>query len=234
MKQVSGSAATAAKRRRGTIIPLPTTARGQRTRQRLIDAAEQVFGELGFHNAGIVEITQQAEVALGTFYLYFPDKKAIFDDLVRTLNARLRRTITERVRDIDDRLEQEVVGFETFFEFVRKHRNLYRVILQAETVDESIYRWHYETLAEGYVRGLRRAQAAGQVRTDLDAETLAYSLMGMAEALGSRYVLWDGKLPPLAARRTIRRFLEGGLRTRGGRGGAPAKSSPLRIGAKRR
>ena len=238
----------AAKRRRGTIVPLPATARGQRTRQRLIDAAEQVFGELGFHNAGIVEITQRAKVALGTFYLYFPDKKTIFDDLVRTLNARLRRTITDRVRDLDDRLEQEVVGFETFFEFVRKHRNLYRVILQAETVDESIYRWHYQTLADGYVRGLRRAQAAGQVRTDLDAETLAYSLMGMAEALGSRYVLWDGTLPPLAARRTIRRFLEGGLRTRGGRrpgvagakptrggrGGAPAKNSLSRIGAKRR
>src|SRR6266508_6756839 len=234
MKQVSGSTATAAKRRRGTIVPLPATARGQRTRQRLIDAAEQVFGELGFHNAGIVEITQQAEVALGTFYLYFPDKKAIFDDLVRTLNVRLRRTITERVRDIDDRLEQEVVGFETFFEFVRKHRNLYRVILQAETVDESIYRWHYETLAEGYVRGLRRAQAAGQVRTDLDAETLAYSLLGMAEALGSRYVLWDGKLPPLAARRTIRRFLEGGLRTRGGRRPGVEGAKPLRKPGSRR
>jgi len=234
MKQVSGSRDTAAKRRRGTIVPLPATARGQRTRQRLIDAAEQVFGELGFHNAGIVEITQRAEVALGTFYLYFPDKKAIFDDLVRTLNSRLRRTISERVRDIDDRLEQEVAGFETFFEFVREHRNLYRVILQAETVDESIYRWHYRTLADGYMRGLRRAQAAGQVRTDLDAETLAYSLMGMAESLGSRYVLWDGKLPPLAARRTIRRFLEGGLRTRGGRGGAPAKRGLMRIGAKRR
>lgn len=197
---------------RASIIALPVTSRGQRTRQKLIDAAETVFGELGYHNAGIVEITQRADVALGTFYLYFPDKKSVFDDLVRTLNARLRKAIAERVRDIDDRLEQEVVGFETFFEFVRKHRNLYRVILQAETVDEDLYRWHYETLAGGYVRGLRAAQAAGQIRTDLDAETLAYALMGMAEALGSRYVLWDGKLPPPSARRTIRSFLEGGMR----------------------
>ena len=186
--------------------------RGQRTRQRLLDAAEEVFGELGFHNAGIVEITQRADVALGTFYLYFPDKKAIFEDLVHTLNARLRRTIATRVRDMDDRLEQEVVGFETFFDFVRKHRNLYKVILQAETVDEPLFRWHYRTLADGYVRGLRRAQTAGQVRADLDPETLAYSLMGIAESLGSRYVLWDGKLPPPAARKTIRAFLEGGLR----------------------
>ncbi len=199
---------------RAPLIPLPTTPRGQRTRQKLLAAAEEVFGELGFHNAGIVEITQRADVALGTFYLYFPDKKSIFEDLVRTLNARLRAAIRERIRDLDDRLEQEVAGFETFFDFVRKHRNLYKVILQAETVDEELYRWHYRTLAEGYVRGLRRAQAAGQVRSDLDAETLAYSLMGMAEALGSRYVLWDGKLPPAAARRTIRAFLEGGLGAR--------------------
>src|SRR6266542_6742949 len=133
MKQVSGSAATAAKRRRGTIIPLPATARGQRTRQRLIDAAEQVFGELGYHNAGIVEITQKANVALGTFYLYFPDKRAIFRDLVQTLNERLRTTIRERVDGIADRLEVEVAGFETFFRFVREHRDLYRVVLQAET-----------------------------------------------------------------------------------------------------
>ena len=197
---------------RATIIPLPTTPRGQRTRQKLLTAAEEVFGELGYHNAGIVEITQHADVALGTFYLYFPDKKSIFQDLVRTLNTRLRAAIGERIRGIDDRLEQEVVGFETFFEFVRKHKNLYKVILQAETVDEELYRWHYRTLAEGYVRGLRRAQAAGQVRSDLDAETLSYSLMGIAQGLGSRYVLWDGKLPPPAARRTIRAFLEGGLR----------------------
>jgi AcrR family transcriptional regulator len=217
MKQASGSAALARRSKRGqtkraAVIPLPTTPRGQRTRQKLLDSAEAVFGEAGFHNAGIIEITQRADVALGTFYLYFRDKKSIFDDLVHTLNSRMRRTISERVRDVDDRLEQEVIGFETFFEFVRKHRNLYRVILQAETVDEDLYRWHYRTLADGYVRGIRRAQAAGQVRTDLDAETMAYALMGMAEALGSRYVLWDGKLPPLSSRRTIRAFLEGGMR----------------------
>jgi AcrR family transcriptional regulator len=219
MKQDSGSIAVRRARgeRAATIIPLPTTARGQRTRQKLLDAAEAVFGELGFHNAGIVEITQRADVALGTFYLYFPDKRSIFNDLVRGLNARLRAAIRERISGVDDRLEQEVAGFETFFEFVRRHRNLYRVILQAETVDEDLYRWHYRTLADGYVRGLRRAQAAGQVRTDLDPETLAYALMGMAESLGSRYVLWDRKLPPLPARRTIRSFLEGGLR-------APKKS----------
>ena len=194
--------------------PFPLTARGQRTRQALLDAAEKVFGELGFHNAGIVEITQAASVALGTFYLYFPDKRAIFRELVRTLNTRLRASIQERVAGLPDRIDVEVAGFEEFFRFVREHNNLYRVVLQAETVDEEIYRWHYRTIASGYVRGLREAQAKGQVRTDLDAETLAYALMGMSEKLGMRSVLWEARLPSAAARRTIRSFLEGGLATK--------------------
>lgn len=194
-----------------SVRPIPLTLRGRRTRQALLDAAEKVFGELGFHNAGIVEITQAAKVALGTFYLYFPDKRAIFRELVRALNGRLRETIRERIAGIDDRVEAEVTGFETFFRFVSEHRNLYRVVLQAETVDEEIYRWHYQTLARGYVRYLRVAQAKGQIRGDLDAETIAYALMGVAEAVGMRSVLWEGRLPTPAARRTLRSFLEGAI-----------------------
>ena len=214
MKQVSVPRASRRRAAAATALvarPIPITARGRRTRQALLDAAEKVFGELGFHNAGIVEITQSAGVALGTFYLYFPDKRTIFRELVRALNERLRATISERVRGIDDRLEVEVAGFETFFRFVRQHHDLYRVVLQAATVDEEIYRWHYRTLAAGYVRGLRKAQAKGQVRKDLDAETVAYALMGIAEALGMRTVLWERRLPSAAAHRTIRSFLVGAL-----------------------
>ncbi len=192
----------------------PSTPRGRRTRQALLDAAEAVFGERGYHSATIVEITLRAKVAPGTFYLYFPDKKAAFDELVRALNQRLRAEIRAAIADLGDRLEQEVVGFETFFRFVRRHRNLYRVIRQAEFVDEELYRWHYRTLARGYVRGLVAAQHAGQVRADLDPEALAYCLMAMAEALGMRWVLWEGRLPGPAVRRTLRDFLRSGLATK--------------------
>ncbi len=191
--------------------PLPVTARGQRTRQRILDAAEQVFGQGGYHKAGIAEITQRAEVALGTFYLYFPDKHAVFADLVRTLNHRLRKEIQMAIADAEDRVDQEVIGFETFFRFVDRHRNLYLTMAQAQAVAPELYRWHYETLARGYVRGLRDAQAKGQIAADIDPVTTAYSLMGIAEALGMRWILWDRRPPVGRARRTLRKLLEGAL-----------------------
>ncbi len=196
--------------------PLPVTARGQRTRQKLIDAAEHVFGGAGYHQAGIAEITQRAGVGLGTFYLYFPDKHAIFADLVRTLNHRLRADIQASIAALDDRVDQEVAGFEAFFTFLEHHRNLYQVIRQAEAVDPSLHRWHYETLAKGYVRGLRAAQVGGQIAGDLDPEAVAFALMGIAEAFGMRWVYWDKKRPSAAARRSVRLLIERGLRPRAG------------------
>lgn len=194
---------------------LPVTARGQRTRQKLIDAAEHVFGGAGYHQAGIAEITQRAGVGLGTFYLYFPDKHAIFADLVRALNHRLRAEIQAAIASLDDRVEQEVAGFEAFFKFLEHHRNLYQVIREAESVDPALHRWHYETLAKGYTRGLRDAQARRQISRDLDPEAVAFALMGMAEAFGMRWVHWDKRRPTLAARRSLRLLIERALRPSG-------------------
>ncbi|MEP6813740.1 MAG: TetR/AcrR family transcriptional regulator, partial [Actinomycetota bacterium] len=71
------------------------SARGVETRQRLLDAAEQVFADLGYHDASIVKITEAASVGQGTFYLYFASKKGVFDELVRDLNRRVRFAMKE-------------------------------------------------------------------------------------------------------------------------------------------
>ena len=65
-----------------TVTGRPLTKRGEATRRRLLEAAEDVFADLGYHDASIVKITERAHVALGTFYLYFDSKQAIFEALV--------------------------------------------------------------------------------------------------------------------------------------------------------
>ena len=74
---------------------VPRTARGTRTRAKLLEAAEQVFAESGYSEASIVRITEAAGVAQGTFYLYFSSKLEIFEELVEDLNRRVRHAMTE-------------------------------------------------------------------------------------------------------------------------------------------
>ena len=174
----------------------PVTDRGRATKQAILDAAEEVFGESDFDGASIAEITRRAGVAQGTFYQYFPDKRSAFVELVQQLNHSLRRTIAEATVGLDDRLEIERAGFRAFFSYVQRHRSLYRIIRESEFVDPGIYRWHYTTLASGYVRGLKQAQADGEIRDEIDPDTLAWILMGIAEAAGARWVLMEDSAPP--------------------------------------
>ncbi|ATB44660.1 TetR/AcrR family transcriptional regulator [Corallococcus macrosporus] len=168
----------------------PVTPRGQKTRAKLLKAAESVFGEKGYERASIADITRKGGVALGTFYVYFPDKQSIFVEVVDELGTRLRRLIAESVADCEDRVDVERQGLRTFFQFVRQHPNLYRVVRQAEFVDEACYRRYYDRFARGYVSGLTRAMEAGEVRR-MDPEALAYCLMGISDFLGMRWVLWE-------------------------------------------
>ncbi|MDX6487374.1 MAG: hypothetical protein QOF43_2527 [Gaiellaceae bacterium] len=171
------------------------SARGVETRQRLVESAEEVFGELGFHDASIVKITEAAGVGQGTFYLYFASKKDIFDELVRDLNRRVRFAMKEASSQGETRVEQELLGFKAYFRFTSEHPALYRIIRQAEFVSPEMLRYHYDKLSEGYVEGLRESIARGELG-DIDPEVSAWALMAAGELLGMRYILWgDGEVP---------------------------------------
>jgi AcrR family transcriptional regulator len=170
----------------------PRTRKAQATRQRQLDAAEALFGEKGYYETSIADITQRANVALGTFYVYFPSKLAIFRELVEHLNHRLRQELHDATRGLTNRAAAERVGLEAFFRFVERHRNLYRIVQQAELVDPKLYKWYYREFAKGYRRELLQAMKTGELQKT-DAESLAYCLMGVAHFLGMRWVLWDGK-----------------------------------------
>jgi AcrR family transcriptional regulator len=57
-------------------------ARGQRTRQRLLDAAADVFDRIGYQAARVDDVVEAADSSHGTFYLYFTSKEDLFDQLV--------------------------------------------------------------------------------------------------------------------------------------------------------
>jgi AcrR family transcriptional regulator len=189
----------------------PLSRRGLDTRRRLLDAAERVFGELGYHDASIVKIADAAGVAAGTFYLYFESKKAVFDELVRDLNRRIRHAMKEGSSRGTGRLEQELLGFEAFFAFTREHPALYRIIRQAEFVSPEMLRYHYDKLSENYVEALRSAVAAGEIGP-LNPDVAVWALMGVGEMIGMRWILWgEGAPMPAAVWEELERLLRGVL-----------------------
>jgi len=169
---------------------LPKTRRGRKTREKLLQAAEAEFGERGFPDASIASITQRAGVALGTFYVYFESKEEIFRALVSYMGELTRQWIGERVAASPDRLTAERRGVEAFIEFVRSHRNLYRVVSMAQFVAEDAFRDYYQVFADAYRENLERAAGNGDIRSG-DSEVWSWALIGMTVFLGMRFADWD-------------------------------------------
>jgi len=167
----------------------PATARGEATRRRILDAAEVVFGQLGYYEASVSEITRRAGVAQGTFYLYFHSKREIFVKLVEDLGRSLRAATRAAIADAPDRLEAERRGFAAFFAFVASHRRIYRIVQEAERVAPEAAQDYYRRISRGYERGLREAMEAGTVRP-LHPEAIAYALMGIGHFLALRWLIW--------------------------------------------
>jgi AcrR family transcriptional regulator len=185
----------------------PLSKRGLDTRRRLLDAAERVFGELGYHDASVVKVADAAGVATGTFYLYFDTKKAIFVELMHDLNQRIRRAMSEGAGQGQTRVESELLGFQAYFRFTAEHPALYRIIRQSEFVAPETLRYHYDRVSEGYVEALSRAMASGEIG-QLDPEVTAYALMGLGELVGMRWILWgDGQEIPQRVLNELERII---------------------------
>jgi AcrR family transcriptional regulator len=173
---------------------VPRTARGERTLRKILDAAREEFGERGFSDSSIVGITQRAGVALGTFYTYFESKEALFSALVRDMSEQVRENVGPALSGASDALDGERRALEAFLDFARDHRDIYRIVDEAEFVEPSAYREHYETTASRIAMRLAAARDKGEISSsfsDDDLNVLAWGMMGANVFLGLRFAVWD-------------------------------------------
>ena len=205
-------------RRRETASPAsdgkaPRTARGERTLRKILDAALEEFGEKGFSEGSIVGITTRARVALGTFYTYFDSKEAVFREVVRDMSAQVRDHVAPILAEASDALDAEGRALESFLNFVADHREVYRIIDEAEFVDPEGFRKHYVTTADRIAARLDAGKKKGEVASmdsKIATEVEAWAIMGMNVFLGLRFGVW-GKDKPAEVTRVANRLLRRGL-----------------------
>ncbi|WP_324076610.1 MAG: TetR/AcrR family transcriptional regulator [Erythrobacter sp.] len=191
----------------------PRTERGRRTLRKLLDAAAEEFGEKGFHEASVSSITRRAGMALGSFYTYFDSKDALFRALVADMSEKVRTSARSALNDGMGPLEIERAALTAFLRFAAEHKEVYRIIDEAEFVDPASYREHYETIAARIADRLRAGAEHGEFRDGL-GEIEAWAIMGMNVFAGLRFAVWgqSDKSPEEVADGVNRLLAEGLLR----------------------
>lgn len=191
----------------------PRTARGEKTMRKILDAALAEFGEKGFSESSIVSITSRARVALGTFYTYFDSKEALFAALVQDMSARVREAVAPALSEGADTLDSERRALAAYLRFAADHKEVYRIIDEAEFVAPEAYRRHYETVAARIAARLEAGESRQEVRPadPLEREVRAWATMGMNVFLGLRFAVW-GSADSERVADIANRLLRDGLR----------------------
>lgn len=168
----------------------PKTARGVKTKSKILAAAAIEFGKRGYHDCQIVDITRAANVGMGTFYIYFPTKEAIFRELVSYMGQLTRQHIGLEIAGSTNRLEAEKRGLRAFIGFARQHKDLYRIVMESQFVAPDAYSEYYSVFQRAYSNQLDIAEVNGEISKG-ENQIRAWSLIGLSVFLGMRYGVWD-------------------------------------------
>lgn len=155
------------------------TSAGNESRQRLLDAASELFSTHGFGPTRVADICEAAGVAKGLFYWYFPSKEALIADLVRTMRQQLRRAQASAMEPTASALTQLRQGSVESVRFMSRHRAWF-ALLDMEAADPALSAAVDEGAAV-YIADvellIRRGQQDGSV-VDGDPRLLAAGTVG--------------------------------------------------------
>jgi len=176
---------------------------GGERRQQLLDAARRLFAERGYHETTIDDITRAADVAKGTFYLYFSEKREIYVEVVKSFLSLIKDfadLVTEQTpspADYFDRVKSGAVGL---LATLQQNRQLARLAYrEANGVDEQLSALlsnFYREIAEVEVRNLELAMQLGVIRR-CQPLVVAYMHIGLVERVILEMLERPDDFPPI-------------------------------------
>ncbi len=149
--------------------------KGQQTKRKIFTIAMKLFREKGYDNVTVDEIVAEAEIAKGTFYIYFPTKAHVIAEIFTEFDAGYEE-IMERMEDIDSAMEKLRRLLNTSFEIQKAYIGYdlsvigYRAQLELHTeysmdTERPLYKYMTELIREG--------QEKGEINTDARPEAYA-------------------------------------------------------------
>jgi AcrR family transcriptional regulator len=113
----------------------PVQKRGMETKKKIVNAAETLFSEKGYHKTNALEIAARAGVATGSFYSYFNNKKEVLVEIIRNFYS----ATTEQVLNSYTIRERNNIT-DNYRERKKLIHNMIKALYEAHTINSSLHR----------------------------------------------------------------------------------------------
>jgi AcrR family transcriptional regulator len=157
--------------------------KGEASRKRLLAAAAQQFAQVGYHSTKISDIVKNAELTQAAFYLYFPSKASIFEEIVSEFQSRLKLLANSGTlvtslpqSDVPNQAKENIVNLMTF---LAASPQLSKVALIESKERETIKKEIVAMIS----LNLRSNQEAGHIRNNLPIQIAAECMVAMVERM---------------------------------------------------
>jgi AcrR family transcriptional regulator len=154
-------------------------------RRLILDAAVRVFARQGFHACRVSDIADEAGVAYGLVYHYFSSKDEILDTLfLERWNVLLHVIAQAEARDVPVREKLHDVAAFIVDSYVHDPDVMKVIIVEVTRAANSFGRTHLGKIREAYEligEIVAKAQANGELRTDVTSEFAALAFYGAIE-----------------------------------------------------
>jgi len=159
--------------------------RKEERKDQLLECALRLFAERGYHSTSVADIIRRAGVARGTFYIYFRDKRDIFQQLLNTNFAYIFRTLPNLKLTGNMNGRQLENALRNSLRLLLSHKNsvdfIVLVMQEAMAVDKGFadqVNHFYKTMTDIFCGYVGRAQALGKARK-ADPYLVARFIVGM-------------------------------------------------------
>ncbi len=153
--------------------------RRQRTRSELVTAATRVLARKGFHETKVTDIAAAADVGVGTFYLHFRDKEALFHAVVAETAARLKATVDAARERADGPVDQVLAANAAFCRFAEQNREVFKIVFGHAAAYDNVIR-RAQALFAGDIEATVREGVASGAFAALPPAAVAQAVVGMA------------------------------------------------------
>ncbi|MFH1112332.1 MAG: TetR/AcrR family transcriptional regulator [Pseudomonadota bacterium] len=163
------------------------------TRQKIIQAAIEVFGKNGFQNSGISEIARKADVADGTIYQYFKNKEDLFFAIPAEKTKEFCLELELHLQGITGSVNKMRKFIWYYLYFFQENPEYARTLMLEMRVSKGFTKSRtYSSLREFTTKALdiiKEGQEEGAIRKDVNVYLIRELLLGILEHMVTRWLV---------------------------------------------
>ncbi len=178
---------------------LPRSAR----RAQLMEAAQSVFVEAGYHGAAMDEIAERANVSKPVLYQHFPGKLDLYLALLDLHTREVPELVNQALTSTEVNSDRVAAAMSAFFQFVERKDAAFRMVFESDLINEPAVAAKVERMSHLCASAVAGVIAEDTGLPEKQAMMLGVALVGMAQVVARTWISQDERMPREEAERLV-------------------------------